>query len=400
MPGVITSESITDNRSHAEPRDHVEECVLAFLAFANVFDLGGGFGLKYLSYALCALFLVTRRDYVHMSRPVFLTCAVLFVIWPLISAIQGMGYDANLGRAIQRITAFAPALLVMPILASSRRPRHLLDAIMSSLLALAIVIIFLFCLFLLLPRSGYTQFLRGVLAGGVHGYFGLRGVGSILVPVVYFKATLFLVPACIWYFYKRSYVASAICFVALICAFSRSGALIAAAVLGVHGFLLAPFRVRAGLVCLLVAVGYVLWSDMYLDVLTGRGESASQRIGHFYSIIDLLSHDARILWLGQGAGVSFFSTGVNGFVTAVELDHLDAIRTFGLLWFIGFSAVVFRAAGVGMHLASKEARGIRVALIASYFASGTNPVLISPLFCMLAAVSYYFLSTERSTGQD
>ncbi len=411
---MITRENLLINPDHAELRDRSEQFVLAFLAFANVFDLGGGFGLKYLSYVFCALLRFARRNEVRMSRPVFLVCATLFVVWPLFSALQGTTQDSNLGRAIQRITAFAPALMVMPILATTRQPRFLLDAIMKSLLIMAVVVIFLFCLWLLLPQTGIATFLLATLHGdeyGVHGYFGARGVGSILVPVVYFKATLFLVPASIWFFFRRNHLASGICFLGLICAFSRAGVLIAGAMLALHGFILAPLRVRVGLACLLLVVAYVLWRnaellhigavlDMYLDVMTGRGHSSTERIGHFNSIMELLGHDAMLLWFGQGAGTYFFSSGVNSFVSAVELDHLDAIRTFGLLWFIGFTLVVMRAAGLGMRLVSNEARGLRVALVASFLASGTNPVLISPLFCMLAAVSYYVLLKEHQAQPD
>jgi hypothetical protein len=85
---------------------------------------------------------------------------------------------------------------------------------------------------------------------------------------------------------------------------------------------------------------------------------------------------------------------MNAFVAAVELDHLDAIRSYGLIWFIGFTIVVFRAVGVGMHLESEEARGLRVAVLAGFCAAGTNPVLINPLFCILVAASYAYLSAR------
>jgi hypothetical protein len=405
---MMTHESSMHPAIPVELRDRAEHWVLAFLAFANVFDLGGGFGLKYLSYALCAVFLLICRDDLRMSRSAFLVCALLFVLWPLFAAIQGVVRGGDLGRAVQRITAFAPALLVMPVIASSTNPRRLLDAVMASLLALAVVIIGLFFLLLLLPNSAASDLILIALGGGEHGYFGARLVGSLVIPTVYFKATLFLVPACIWFLYSRRYLASALCFIALVLAFSRSGALIAAVVVFAHGFILAPLRVRVGLACLVLAVGYVLWSnsellqvgailDMYLDVLSGRGRSSIERAGHFRSIVELLAQDPQLLWLGQGAGVSFFSSGVNAFVAAVELDHLDAIRSFGLLWFIGFVSVVLRAAGVGMRLESQEARGLRIAVLAAFVAAGTNPVLISPLFFILAVASYYFLAPDAAS---
>lgn len=97
--------------------------------------------------------------------------------------------------------------------------------------------------------------------------------------------------------------------------------------------------------------------------VTGQGRSSIERAGHFNSIV-------------------------------------DAIRTFGLLWFLGFSAVVARAAGVRLRLVSEEARGLRIAVIAAFIASGANPVLISPLFSILVVASYYFLSAAQPTRRD
>jgi hypothetical protein len=391
-------------------RDRIEQFVLYFLAFANVFDMGGGFGLKYASYALCLLLLAVRRDELKIERPVFLVSLILFLLWPVFASLHGIANGAKIGTALQRMTAFIPALLVMPIVASSRNPRMLLDAIMRALLSLAIVIIVFFAALVIFPSSGILQAMTGALREGGHGYFGLRGLGSIVIPNVYFKATLYLVPACAWFLFRNKYLFSAICFIALVLAFSRAGVLLAAIVLFVYGFMLSPLRVRIGLACLLAALIYVLWLnaeflhvgavlDMYLDVLTGRGQSAGERTGHFRSIVELLSQDASALWIGQGAGVAFWSSGVNAFVTAVELDHLDAIRTFGLAWFMAFFAVVLHAAGFGMRLESREARGLRVAILLAFLAAGTNPVLINPLFCMLVVASYYFIARGRLTGR-
>jgi hypothetical protein len=407
--GVASIETQSDSLTHVQNQDRVEQFVLAFLAAANVFDMGGSFGLKYGSYALCALLLVSRIREVHMPRRAFLVCLVLFIIWPLISSIHGISQGGDLGRALQRITAFLPALLVLPVIVSSRQPRFLVDAVMGSLLALAVVMICMFSVLLVLPDLPYAREVMASLREQGQGYFGVRSVGSIVIPNVYFTATLFLVPACVWFLFSRRYLASGLCFLALALGFSRSGVLLAGVVIFARVFIFASLRVRIGLLCLLGLIAYFLWSnaellelgailDLYLDVLTGQGHSAGVRAGHFQSIIGLLADNPAALWLGQGAGVSFFSTGMNAFVLAVELDHLDAIRTYGLIWFVGFSVIVCRAVGVGMHLESEEARGLRVAVIAGFIAAGTNPVLINPLFCILVAASYAYLSANNAAA--
>jgi hypothetical protein len=260
----------------------------------------------------------------------------------------------------------------------------------------------LFMMFLIVPKSGPAQAILTVLQIEGNGYFGTRTLGPITIPNVYFKATLYLVPAFTWFLYRLQYRKAWLCLGALALAFSRSGVLICVLVLFLYTFIAAPLRGRLILVGAVAALVAVVWQyadllqigfvlDMYLDVLAGRGDSASERSGHFQSILALLSNDSMVFWLGQGAGVMFYSSGVNAYVATIELDHLDAIRQFGFAWFIGFSAVVAYVSGLGRTLAGAEMRGARAAVVSAFFAAGTNPVLINPLFSILLVASYRYL---------
>jgi hypothetical protein len=266
---------------------------------------------------------------------------------------------------------------------------------MNGLVLLALATALIFGLLLLAPDSGAASLVLSVLGKEGHGYFGVRELGTVVIPNVYFKATLFLVPAFAWFLFRRQFVLAGICITGLVLAFSRAGLALAALVL-VGFMLVGPARQRLVTVALVMASAvFVLYNAELLhvaeylgrvqDALLGRDDSAQARIGHMGSLVDMFDRDALQLWLGHGAGTAFFSEGAGGWVTDIELDHLDAIRQFGLAWFVLFSGlvlVVVRAAGK----AKPEGVPAAIALGVAFIASGTNPVLINPLFMMLLAM--------------
>ena len=82
---------------------------------------------------------------------------------------------------------------------------------------------------------------------------------------------------------------------------------------------------------------------------------------------------------------------VHGLLVAVildELDHVDAIRQFGILWFIAFSLIAGYIALRFVKSRNANNRALGMAFISIYLAAGTNPVLITPLFMMLFATLY------------
>jgi hypothetical protein len=138
--------------------------------------------------------------------------------------------------------------------------------------------------------------------------------------------------------------------------------------------------------------------DLISDTAAGQSETAVVRIGHYHSIMDLFLRNPDYLLIGQGAGTSFFSSGESDYVRIIELAHLDAIRKFGLPWFLGFSALVFYSSWRLIRLKEMEARGFGFALVSMYIAAGTNPVLLSPLFIILLMLCYFAQRTPVATS--
>jgi hypothetical protein len=368
--------------------------VLWFLVLANIFDMGGVFGIKYLSYAVAAAALALKLcDSTVSSRRLALLVG-MFLVWPLLSLLKGLAAGAAAKEAIGEFTPFLPGLLTYFLISGTATVRPL-GILMDGLVLLAVATTFIFALLLVAPDSGPSTLLLEILGQEGHGYFGVRQLGAVVMPNVYFKATLFLVPAFAWFLFRRQFVPACLCVLGLVLAFSRAGLALAAIVLA--GFMLVgSVRQRLLTVALVgAAVVFAIYNADLLhlaeyfgrvqDALLGRDDSAQARIGHLDSLLTLLDHDALQLWFGQGAGTAFYSEGAGAWVTDIELDHLDAIRQFGLAWFVLFTALVLY---VVRTVSRVKPQGVpaAIALAVAFIASGTNPVLINPLFMILLAM--------------
>jgi len=147
--------------------------------------------------------------------------------------------------------------------------------------------------------------------------------------------------------------------------------------------------VVVGGVAVLILLSFETFSDQITDAWAGNSGTAQVRIGHFYSVMNLFIQHPGILIVGQGAGIPFYSLGESDYVQSFEIDQLNAIRKFGLPWFIGYSAIVFYSTRKLIKAGQMEERAFGFALISAYFAAGTNPVLLSSLFVTLMTLSYF-----------
>ncbi|RPI15812.1 MAG: hypothetical protein EHM60_03590 [Lysobacterales bacterium] len=371
---------------------------LWLLALANVFDMGGGFGVKYVSYVVVAAVLALRWSDYSISPLRLAVPLLLLVIWPLVAVAVGLARGADAGDAIGEATPFLPGVLAF-LLIQGAPGRSLLDVVMDSIALLAVATIGLFMLLLVAPGSAPATAALALLGDEAHGFFGVRTLGPVSVPNVYFKATLFMVPAFAWFLFRHRYLKAALCALGLVLAFSRAGVALVA-VLGAFFLLTGSLRQQLLAGLLIAAVGLLLarhgellqlaeYGARLQDALLGRDLSAQARIGHLGSLAELLNRDAWSLWLGHGAGTAFYSAGTGAWVTFIELDHVDAIRQFGLAWFAVFTMLV-GFVGHRVYRAGPDGRAAAIALGAAFVASGTNPVLINPLFMiLLAALAHY-----------
>jgi len=387
--------------------------VLLLLFIANVFDPGGAFGLRYFAFVVALLSTLWTVKLFNLPLRVLTLGLVLFVLWPTWSLLYGAARGGDLFVGIVQVSPFIFAwilALILPAL-DDRTPLRMFYA---CLFFFAVAVIASFALIVFLPNSSLSQMLLESLIGldQREGYFGTRALGDLEVPLIYFRSTLFLVPAFVYYLFVNRLIRAGVILLALGVTLSKAGltiALVFGAVYSVSALFSrsatgvasgSKTHLRKGLrrflpavvvggVALLILLSLGNFSDEIKDAWAGNSGTAQVRIGHFHSVMSLFLEHPSYLIIGQGVGVPFYSLGESDYVQNFEIDHLNAIRKFGLPWFIGYSAIVFYSARKLIKAGRMEERAFGFALVSIYFAAGTNPVLISGLFVILMTLSYF-----------
>jgi len=387
--------------------------VLVFLFTANIYDPGGVLRVKYVAVLLVSLSCVWAVRYVDLSAGEMAVGLLLFVVWPAWALLYGAVQKGDMTVAVTQVTPFLfalPLALLLPAL-DRRTPLRLFYACLFSL---AIFVVVSFGLVFLMPDSAVGSKVFEVLSSlqEQEGYFGPERMGDVTVPVLYFRSTLFLVPACVYFLFLGRVWRAGITFLALGLAWSKSGMFIAlvfglvflvlkltsradssggltsSAIRPTRFKTILPVVLLSGIVLLIVS-SFPGFFDIILDTAAGQSDTALVRIGHYHSIMDLFARNPDYLLIGQGAGTSFYSSGASDYVRIIELAHLDGIRRFGLPWFLGFSTLVFYSSWRLIKTKEMEARGFGFALVSMYIAGGTNPVLFTPLFIILLTLCYF-----------
>lgn len=386
---------------------------LGFLFVANTYDPGGTFRVKYVATFLVSLACVWTARYVDFSAGELVVGLLLFFVWPCWALLLGAARNGDMTVAVAQVTPFLfvlPLALLLPAV-----DRHMpLRLFYACVFSLAIFVAVSFGLVFLMPDSAVSSRLFEMLSTlqEQEGYFGSERMGDVTVPLLYFRSTLFLVPACVYYLFVGKVWRAGIIFLALGLTWSKSGLFITL-VFGLV-FLVLKLASRAGSsrgrtrsargstnlrillpVVLLSGIALFFLSsfpgffDQILDTAAGESHTALVRIGHYHSIMDLFDRNPDYLLIGQGAGTSFFSSGESGYVRNIEITYLDGIRKFGLPWFLAFSSLVFYSSWRLIRAKEMEVRGFGFALVSMYIAGGTNPVLFSPLFIILLTLCYF-----------
>jgi hypothetical protein len=416
---VTSSHSLTVRHPNAPLGESIRHTglllttVLVFLFAANIYDTGGALGLKNAAFFILGVSAVRTLKYLNLSSPEVIGGMLLFVVWPCWALLFGAVRNGDMRVGASQVTPFLFGLVLTLVVCAFDRCRPL-RLLYSCLFSLAIVVITSFALIYLLPDNPVSSGLFSVLEA-LHereGYFGMQAFGDIQVPIIYFGSALFLVPAFVYYLFVGRLLRAEVTLLAIGLTFSKAGITIAL-VFGVfysislffsrHGsaereratsFMRSRLRKSLAVVALVGgAAGLFLlvpaFSGQIRDAWTGESDTALVRIGHFQSVIDLFRAHPSYLVIGQGVGVPFYSLGESAYVQNFEIDQLNVIRKFGLPWFIGFSAVVFYSAYKLIRKGRTEERAFGWALVSIYFAAGTNPVLLSPLFIIVMTLSYF-----------
>jgi hypothetical protein len=383
------------------------------LLAGTIFDMGGTLGIKYAAFGIAFMAMLTTLRAVELSSLEICSGAVLFLIWPLWALFSGAARGSDLPIAVSEITPFAFGVLIA-LLSPALRGGSCLRWFYACMFAMAIVIILSFGLLLFYPNASVTASVYDFLTR-VHeqeGYFGMRTLGDAEIPSIYFRSTLFLVPAFVYFFFTNRLIRAGVVLMGLALSISKAGlAIVLAFGLGYVMFAAtrqgnATFRADSWrgnrgftkrflpIVVLLAGLAGVVFalpglSTEIQDAFTGNSATAEIREGHITSLMRLFSENPQFLIIGQGVGVPFYTSGESAFVQNVEVDHLNAVRKFGLPWFLLYTGATVFSAWRLIATRESEMRAFGFALISIYIAAGTNPVLISPPFIILLVASYF-----------
>jgi hypothetical protein len=354
-------------------------------------DAGGTIGIRLFFPIGLLLILLLRRKIIAV--PYGLLLFYLMVAYPTCLFFIGLMRNADLEVAVSqyRSTVFSWAMFIA---LSGISYISLARALYSTLVVTAFVAIALaFCLILNVP---------GIESFGALGYFGLREVGDSVVPNVQFMSTLFFVPAALYFLLNKKLVPYCICFIGLIVGISKAG-MIFLLVSSFFVFLWNKGHLRwFGLVFAVLVVFFLynspLW-EMFIEIYRGESETVQVRLLHYESVMKLFSDDPIGFVFGFGMGTSFYSTGEGFLVTNIEVDHLNTIRKYGLIWSLVFFGFVVSISLRAILSRFSDVRTLGVCLASAFIVAGTNPVLITPIFFLILFITIQALEQSRK-GTD
>lgn len=374
---------------------------IGFFIFSNIVDMAGNIGIKYASSVMLLFYIAFHLRSVKLSKHEVISLLIFAFLFPFISLFIGI-VD---GALINSIFVPLPLILTLPLIFFALKimpGTKIINYFFNTLYFLAILVIFSNVLAFFSPSTfSSLNPLLELFFSNIDLYKGTRT--DALVGKVYPRATLFFVAAGIYYFFIGNLFRFSVLLLALILAVSKSGVLILImlSLFKLQKKFLFSYRIII-FVSIFILFGFLTNSiypnyyDVLISLFTGQSETTNLRIQHTISLLAHFDQEWPSLFFGQGIGTSFFTLGTNSFETNIELDHLETIRRYGLIWAIAFYAIVllicFRLIFLNGDVSNTA---IGIALFAGFLAAGTNPVLISPPFMILFVGAYGSLSISN-----
>lgn len=396
----VTRTSLPPSRARLAP------WLLAFFLLGFIVDIGGAFGIKYLSTALVFAYVLAHAGRIRLPPSVVAVEGTLFLFAPIgFLALTVLVFRQPLVATVLQLI-YASTWLLLPLLLTLDRD-DVVERFTRFMYFGALLTLGLFGGLLLAFVVGRPDLVAQVNRFTYEyrlGFFGERATGplGIFLPNVYFGWTLLLVPAAALLVGRstRRFAVVMLAIAATLSTGALAAALMAVMILPLLGTQRGNTRLlRAGLTG--VAVGalvlggiflspYGALLDQVLEKFSSGSTSTSIKLGHIQSILDLLAERPIYLLAGMGVGTPFYSIGVDRVVTNVEVSHFNMVRQYGLVYALAFSGYV---ALVARALARTDETGRRLAagLIALFLAAGTNPLLQSPVFFLVLVISRAYL---------
>ena len=378
-------------------RSSLEYVMIAAMFMAVSLDMGGQIGVRDIVLSISAALLIVVRRIVIPRQ--FALLFALLVVYPTVLLLVGVLKNADLSVAVSQYKSTVLAFILLVIL--SNFPYATLAKILYYSISFTALIAVVLAISLSLDIHVFDGLIRALHEESA-GYFGSSGVGDFLIPNIYFKATLFYVPAALYFLFRGSNIVYFICVMGLVAATSKAGMIFV--LIGTIYFLFCKGKTSSKIligVFLSLLLLFIFQSPiirLFYEMQEGYDSTIQVRIGHLYSIRHLFSSHPLDFLFGFGLGTDFYSEGVGQYVTNIEIDHLNCIRKYGLIWSSIFFGIVLHTSIRSMKSYDKEIRDLGVCLISAFIVAGTNPVLISPVFFLIFLVTLLANMQTRTSG--
>lgn len=395
----------TDSHTHLRSRTGLGTAILTILyvlfLVANLYDMNGSRGYKYIGYCLLIPLALYATPRLALTSKEILAVFILFIAFPSVGFGLGLASGAPLENVTSLSTPFLgvfAALATAPTLGAHRTLKYFYYVILT----LAVILFYLTVLLYLGIANDMTSRIGEYVSAMITPYPNLRP-NSILRSRIYFTATLWLVPAAVYFAKVKRFPFVMLCMTALILAASKGGTAIAFTIVSLTS-LTKRYRKLGFLAVVLGSAGGLFFVPHFdqdvLDAFTGSETGLSTMRGdRALCEVELLANQPWLLAFGQGAGAEFYCAASDRWEFRIELDHLDAIRQHGLIWFGLFTSVCAMIIRRLLRSDDVEKKANGLALLSMYIAAGTNPQLITPLF-MWYFGSCYLLSRQGNGYRD
>lgn len=382
-------------------------CGLVYVAVlaSLIVDIGGAFGVKYAVSGLLLVWVLVLVARVGIRRDLAIEFGVLLyfafsVSYSMFRGVELTDIYGQLSFVVYFFLLFA--VLYMPGDAAT-------DSFRRIMVLGALIVIGTFLSILLYPESLIAW---NILGDSYRlGYLGIQTIGGQEFPNVYYRWSMWLIPAFILSIgkYRLSSVllgvAALITLSTSVIAFTVLGSALLFLVLrngyavSLRSISYAGAAVVIGLVVLELnfSVSVLLYENI-TSKFSSSSFSTSVKLGHIEGVLQSMQASFLSTLFGTGVGSEFYSPGIRDYAINIEVSHFNFLRQFGLVGgaiFFGYVLFVILSAFTTDALGKRWAIG----LLMLFGAAGTNPLLMSPVFMVvLVTVRAYVARYHAERG--
>lgn len=360
------------------------------ILFGLSLDMGGDLGLRIYFLAFAFLFYLLNYSFL-LPRPWLYLFAILCV-YPSILLLGSAVGENDFDIAVSQYSGTIFGFILFILLYQYRRVDLIWIYFCAILITATLVIVLAVGLLFGIDALAGIVMRMSETTGG---YFGLRSLDSkSFFANIYFKSTLFFPSGFILAIYYRRPLSALVFLLACIFSFSKVG--VALCLIGMIAVVFVDRGIRRSGFAL--ALGFlipiaILYSPIAIDierVFVGESETGIIRQLHMASVLALWQDNLFGFLFGFGLGHQFYSLGAGGIVSNIEIDHVNTVRKYGMIWFLFPLSLLLILVRMLINRVGDKLLGryLTAVLVITFFAAGTNPVLISPLFFALIGVIY------------